>query len=93
MEAGNGGVSIGDAGCFLKAGKGGVLIAMANPNLKRATKISRVGDDGIEADQWYKIEVDTSNSFLFTKVPSPPEWITPRPPCIVPQTAESEKGV
>lgn len=84
VEAGDGGVAIGDLGCFVKVGEGGVLIAMADPALDRPTKFSLVGQDGIVAGQWYRIEVDHLNVFKFAKAPSPPEWKESVTPCIVP---------
>ncbi|MBK8039360.1 MAG: hypothetical protein IPK22_19830 [Verrucomicrobiaceae bacterium] len=87
VEAGPGGVAIGDTGCFVKVGKDGVLIALAHPNLLRTTKICRVGECGglgeIKADQWYEIVLDNEGQFQF-KTNSPPKSETPESPCPLP---------
>lgn len=85
VEAGVEGVAIGDTGCFVKAGDGGVLIAMADPKLGRATKICRVGENEgeMKKDQWYEIQLDTQGQFLFASK-SPPVWKTNKSPCPVP---------
>lgn len=81
VEAGNGGVAIGNAGCFVKAGVGGVLIAMDNSDLGRETKICRVGEDGILASKWYEIQVGTDGEFQFSDPVSIPVWKEPESPC------------
>lgn len=87
VEAGPGGVAIGDTGCFVKVGKDGVLIALADPKLLRTTKICRVGECGglgeIKADQWYEIVLDPQGQFQF-KTNSPPKSETPESPCPLP---------
>ena len=87
VEAGPGGVAIGDTGCFVKVGDGGVLIALAHPKLLRTTKICRVGECGglgeIKADQWYEIVLDPQGQFQF-KTKSPPHSETPESPCPLP---------
>lgn len=91
--AGPGGVAIGDAGTLVKAGAGGVLIAMAAPrkapDKTPATKISRVGEDGIDHKQWYKIELDGNDDFQFTATEDPVAWIAPTSPCPKPPKPES----
>ncbi|HQZ28416.1 MAG: hypothetical protein KA250_17580 [Verrucomicrobiales bacterium] len=71
VEAGAGGVVIGNTGCFLKTGVGGVLIAMALPRKEPAitpsTKMCRVGEDGIVADTWYQIIENGNTEFEFIK--------------------------
>ena len=84
VVVGKGGVAIGDVGTYLKAGEGGVLIAMAVPALGRDTKISRVEKGGIVADRWYLIEVDNQNVFMFTERPAPLAWQEVVSPCLIP---------
>ncbi len=76
VEAGPGGVAIGDTGCLVRVGIGGVLIAMADPKLGRATKICREGKckGEIMAEKWYEIMLDTNGQFKFQLVEPPPEW-------------------
>jgi hypothetical protein len=86
VDAGEGGVAIGDTGCFVKVGADGVLIAMADPKLERTTKICRVGEHGgegeIKENQWYEIVLD-KGQFKF-RAKSPPEWKQDKSPCAVP---------
>lgn len=91
VEAGPGGVAIGDTGCFVKAGKDGVLIAMTVPRTAPAktppTKICRVDEGGIMKDQWYRIKekiLECGSVVFWFDIESPPVWKTNPSPCPVP---------
>jgi hypothetical protein len=87
VEAGPGGVAIGDTGCLVRVGKDGVLIALADPKLGRTTKICRESAGEIMAEKWYEITLETNGQFKFKLVELPPEWKPTTTQCPVPPKA------
>jgi hypothetical protein len=89
VEAGKGGVVIGQIGSYLKVGAGGAMIAIdhlqndRNEEIGRKTKICRAGEGEISPDVWYLVEKDGQELLKFTEAPLPLEWIQPRSPCPV----------
>lgn len=57
-EAGDHGIAIGHHGTRVKAGNGGTLIALDDSMQSIPTLVCRVGEGGIEANQWYRIVLE-----------------------------------